>query len=106
MAVVVEIKHPGQQHARFHREDVPVSAAAYVKKMPDAPCLGRRAVDHAEFSRACAAVNHLVIGNHHNFVGRGEAIDAERVELAPRAAHHAIVNHDEIGVRIDDVARL
>ena len=68
--------------------------------------LRRRAVDDAEFGGARAAVDHLVVGHHHDFVGCGEAVDAERIEFAPGAAHHAVVDHDEVGIRIDDVAGL
>jgi hypothetical protein len=46
-----------------------------------------------------------VIGHHDNLVGTGEAIDAERVQLALRAANEAVVDHDEVRIRVDDVAR-
>ena len=36
--------------------------------------------------------------------GDGETVDANRIELALGAAHHAVVNHDEIGVGLDHIA--
>ncbi len=104
MAVVVEIEHARQQHARFHRENVAVAAAADIEKVFHTPLRRGLAVECAAFRRARAAVDHVMIGDHDHLVRRGEAVDAERIELAFRAHHHAVVNHDEVGIRGNHVA--
>ncbi len=99
VAVVVEVEHARQQHAGLHREDMAVPAAADVEKVFDAPGFGGGAVERAHLGRARAAVDHFVVGHHHDLVGRGETVDADGVEFALGAAHDTVVNHDEIGRR-------
>jgi len=45
-----------------------------------------------------------MVGHHHDFFGRGEPVDADRVELALGAAHDAVMHHDEIGIGLDHLA--
>ena len=104
--VVVEVEHSGQQHAGLHREDVTMTAAAHVEELLHAPLPRRFAVVRTALGGARAAVDHVVVGDHHDLVRSGEASDAERIELALRAHHHPVVDHDEVGVRVDHVARL
>ncbi|MNC85269.1 hypothetical protein D3C83_08600 [compost metagenome] len=104
MAVVVEVEHAGEQHAGFHREDMAVAAASHVEELFHAPLCRSLAVECAALGRARAAVNHVVIGDHHHFLRRGHAVDAERVEFALGAHHHAVVDHDEVGIGVDHVA--
>ena len=89
---------------RLHREDVAVAAAADVVEILHAPRARRVAVEGAALGRARAAVDHVVVGDHDDFVGRREAVDAERVELALGAHHDAVVDHDEVGRGKDHVA--
>ena len=105
MAVVVEVEHAGQQHAGFHRENMAVAAAADVEKVFNSPLPRGLAVERAALGGAGAAVDHVVVGDHHHFFRSGETIDADGVEFALGAHHHPVVDHDEIGIGIDDVAR-
>ena len=104
VTVVVKIKHAGQQQAGFHRKNVAVAAAPDIVKILYAPLFGGLPVERATFGGACAAVNHVMVADHHHFVRRSKTVDAERIELAFRTHHHAVVNHDEVRVGEHHVA--
>jgi hypothetical protein len=84
---------------------VAVAAAADIVEMLHSPGLRRFAVECAFLGGARAAVDHLVVGDHHQFLGRGDAGDADCVQLLLDAHHHAVVNHYEVRIGIDDIAR-
>src|SRR5258706_13404825 len=106
MAVIVEIERAGRDHAMLHREDVAMSALAGIEELPDTPFPRSAAVESAALHGELVGVQNVVIGDHHDFVGVGEARNAERVELALGRRYHAVVYHDEIGHRVDDFAWL
>ena len=81
-----------------------MAGAADVEKVFDAPGLGGMAIEGSHLGGTRAAVDDFVIGHHHDFVRGGEAVDADGVEFALGAAHHAVMHHDEVGVGLHHIA--
>src|SRR6476620_6139783 len=69
-----------------------------------APRRRRLPIESTARNGALVQIHHIMVGDHHDAIGIEQASNAELIELLLRAHHHAVVNDDELGRRIDDLA--
>jgi hypothetical protein len=78
--------------------------AAAVEEVLHAPLPRCFAIECAALRRPCTAVDHIVVRDHQHLVRRRELRNAQRVQLALCRHDDAVVDHDEIRIRVHDLA--